>query len=145
MTNLNAPDGHTEGEPYCNGCGDCCRGMDEEFGVEIQDSDAERIAAFLQLDTEVFLAEYTEVEWEEVESGEHVPVNYLIPQADDPKRACIFLENNRCAIHEAKPVQCYLGWPDAEFLQRLSTEDPHKQYSCLPESDEATVVHYPML
>ena len=130
---LAPPHDHQPQEPYCNGCGDCCRGMNDEFGVEIQDSDAERIAAFLGLETDNFLQKYTVVEWAEDEDGDDFSVNYLKSHNDDPQRACIFLQDNRCQIHAVKPMQCYLGWPDAEFLQRDNIPNSCiKTYTCLP-------------
>lgn len=116
---------------YCDFCGDCCRGLGEEFGIEIRQADAERIAAFLNIKTAAFFAQYTYVE--HTEDGE--AVHYLL----DDRGACMFLQDNRCSIQAAKPMQCYLGWPDKAFLERQINP---RDYPCIPDGGDVAEIIY---
>jgi len=118
-------------KPYCDYCGDCCRGLGDEFGIEIRPADAERIAAFLGLAPATFLAQYTYVEYTE----DNEVVHYLF----DTQSACIFLKNNRCSIQDVKPMQCYLGWPDKAFLGRQINP---RDYPCIPDGDDVAEIIY---
>jgi hypothetical protein len=107
------------------------------MGIEIRPSDAVRIADFLNLEKVDFLAQYTYIEYcENEDDGTEEAVHYLF----DNKGECIFLRDNRCTINDAKPMQCYLGWPDKTFL---IGKNPDVHYPCIvDEDDDGTVMVY---
>ncbi len=117
--------------PYCDYCGDCCRGLGEDFGIEIRPADAKRMAAFLDLSASAFLEQYADVEY--TEKGE--AVHYLLHNDS----ACIFLQDNRCSMNTVKPMQCYLGWPDKAFLERQLNP---RRYPCIPDGKDAAEFIY---
>ena len=81
------------------GCSACCEQPGEVF---LAPEDEPRIARFLGLSIERFRERYCE------------------PDGDEPRltipddKACHFLEEGRCTIHEAKPLQCrtFPFWPE---------------------------------
>ena len=91
----------------CTGCGDCCRHVKETVPVDSQD--AFRIAKYL-LETgedifciDQFLLEYATPALLN-ECGYFV---YFLKSVGEDD-ACVFLKDNRCTIHEAKPRACRL-------------------------------------
>ncbi len=93
--------GRTEFRFECRpGCSACC---DQPGEVFLAPGDAERIAAHLRSSVDEFRTRYCEPD-----------------DDDDPRltipadKACHFLLENRCAIHEAKPLQCrtFPFWPE---------------------------------
>ena len=80
------------------GCTNCCRQPGE---VWLTEEDRDRIAAYLGLSTEAFLARYCE------DDGD---LRLSVPASD----SCHFLQEEGCAIHAVKPVQCrtYPFWPE---------------------------------
>ena len=91
-------------EFQCLCCGNCCRG-DGYVRITVQDID--RMATALGVMREAFIAQYTRTP--EIKShirrGEYWLTNHLHAPLD-----CIFLVDNRCILHEAKPEQC-LNFP----------------------------------
>ena len=85
----------------CRGCGDCCRGRED---IVLSGYDLYRIARRLklppQLAAENFCRRYIGAE-----SG--LPVLRLAPRRE-AGRNCPFLFQNRCSIHDAKPLACAL-------------------------------------
>jgi len=108
--------------PYCDFCGDCCRGLGQEYGIEITPADAKRMATFLKLSVKDFLAQYTYIE--RLGRGRGKAVHYLL----DVHGQCVLLQDNRCSVHPAKPMQCYLGWPDNTFI---SCQANPRDYPCI--------------
>ena len=91
---------HLEAEPFeCKRCGNCCLG---EGFVSVSGEDCRRIAEFLAMPLEEFLATYTRNKpghecWLADKAGEDVP--------------CIFFERDKkglasCRVQDAKPEQC---------------------------------------
>ena len=83
----------------CHQCGNCCRG---EGYVALTANDITRLAAFLKMEQEDFLEAYAKLD-------DATEQWHLIDQRDE-LISCIFLEDNRCRVHEAKPYQC-TGFP----------------------------------
>ncbi|MDR1191303.1 MAG: YkgJ family cysteine cluster protein [Verrucomicrobiales bacterium] len=78
----------------CQRCGRCCRGPGV---VKLADGEAERIAAFLNVSVERFVAEFTEL---------HPRRICLVLQAR-ADGGCRFLAGkNVCQINPVKPAQC---------------------------------------
>lgn len=89
----------------CTGCGACCR---REGYVWLSPADVGRLAEFLGLPAEEFLARFTrEVPIE----GQTAPGISLIRVP----HGCIFLDDasNTCQVHSARPTQCraFPFWP----------------------------------
>jgi len=78
----------------CHRCGNCCRGDGYVF---LEDADVRRLAHFFDLSIEEFKKQYTRT----IESG-----TLALKDQDDPDQSCIFLKDNLCVAHEAKPQQC---------------------------------------
>ena len=81
------------------GCVACCTQSGE---VYLTGDDRDRMAAFLGMSVEDFLARYCTGE------GEDLRLTFPSPES------CWFLEEDGCSIHEAKPVQCrtFPFWPE---------------------------------
>jgi Fe-S-cluster containining protein len=92
----------------CQRCGNCCRWPGV---VKLTDEDTDRIAAFLGIGADQFIAEYTEVH----------PQRICLVLKSRANGECLFLEGkNICKINPVKPVQCngfpnkwnFSGWRD---------------------------------
>jgi uncharacterized protein len=92
----------------CQRCGNCCRWPGV---VKLTDADTDQIAAFLNLSTDQFIAEYTVLHPQRI-------CLMLKPRANGE---CLFLKGkNICLINSIKPVQCdgfpngwnFPGWRD---------------------------------
>ena len=88
----------------CAQCGNCCRG---EGYVRITAAESEKIAQHLGLTIAEFADMYTRQPEISSQSGHG---DLWLLDKPGPEMECIFLEDNRCRIHEAKPVQC-IGFP----------------------------------
>lgn len=88
----------------CAMCGNCCRG---EGYVRITRAEAAAIAEHLEIPVDEFAARYTR----QPETADQREAGDLwLLDKPGPEQECIFLENNRCRIHEVKPGQC-IGFP----------------------------------
>lgn len=113
----------------CSGCGACCRHVKES--VPLESLDAFRLAGYLKQQghpvtcMDDVLCRY----------AVPVPINecgyflYMLGTTG-PDDACIFLKDNRCTIHDAKPRACRTYPLSAEptapgFRYHLCTEKPH--------------------
>ncbi|HEX2583036.1 MAG TPA: YkgJ family cysteine cluster protein [Chlamydiales bacterium] len=76
----------------CTGCGQCCTGTPGY--VFLSEPDMERLAAHFSLSIQAFARKYTRL----------VEGQYALLEKSFGD--CIFLENNRCMIYEARPIQC---------------------------------------
>ncbi|MDR2350950.1 MAG: YkgJ family cysteine cluster protein [Deltaproteobacteria bacterium] len=103
----------------CRKCGDCCRG---EGGVYLDGEGADRVAGLLGVGLDRLLAENF---LEEAEPGLFLAKTGESDCSDGEDkcfpatpgtpgrgktRVCVFLEENRCLIHAAKPPICR-AWP----------------------------------
>lgn len=91
----------------CTGCGDCCRHVKETVPVDSQD--AFRIAKYLmETGEDIFCIDQFLLEYATPallnECGYFV---YFLKSVGEDD-ACVFLKDNRCTIHAAKPRACRL-------------------------------------
>ena len=87
----------------CKMCGKCCHG---KGGITLQGEEAGKVANFLGIDTESFVAEYCE------EKGGRLSVR------TGPDEFCIFYDKEKsCLIHPVKPGPC-VSWPFYPALLR---------------------------
>ncbi|MEO0453329.1 MAG: YkgJ family cysteine cluster protein [Verrucomicrobiota bacterium] len=83
----------------CQRCGNCCRWPGH---VRLTDDDVERMAAFLDLNIEDFVNQFTDL---------HPQRNGLVLK-NRPHGECVFLKGlNTCTMQDAKPEQCS-GFPN---------------------------------
>lgn len=84
----------------CTGCGECCRLPGGR--VEITREEAGDIAIHLGISPDEFFSGYCE-------NGEKG-----LELKDKNGHECIFLENDRCVVYEARPLQCrtFPFWPE---------------------------------
>ena len=82
------------------GCTNCCTQPGE---VYLSDDDIKRAAKYLSADEEEFREAYCELD----DAGD---LRFTTP----PDKACHFLLEGGCSIHEAKPIQCrtFPFWPE---------------------------------
>ncbi|MCM8538638.1 MAG: YkgJ family cysteine cluster protein [Lentisphaeraceae bacterium] len=88
----------------CQRCGNCCRWPGD---VLVSGKEIDKIAEFLEMDSEDFLEIYVEL----TANGKGLT---LVSNADG---SCIFLDGkNACRINPVKPVQCG-GFPNTWFFE----------------------------
>jgi Fe-S-cluster containining protein len=125
----------TEEEPWfskglrfkCTGCGECCTGSPGYVFLSIDD--LERLAQHFSLSPEEFTAKYTYRVDDKIS---------LIDRPGSPD--CIFLEDKKCSVYEARPVQCrtFPWW--IHFLKdRASWEEAGKRCEGIEHPDAPTV------
>ena len=85
----------------CRGCGGCCKDRQD---IVLSGYDLYRLCARLQLPPELVLNAFCRVYTGKVSL---LPVARLQPREDSGNN-CPFLFNNRCSVHEAKPLVCAL-------------------------------------
>src|SRR5689334_7392481 len=73
----------------CTKCGNCCKSL----MINVNDTDAARLSAHLNLDNETFYKKYIERS-----SQGSLAVMNKIP--------CHFLHENKCTVYEARPTEC---------------------------------------
>ncbi len=85
----------------CQGSSHCCRAQKVETFVFLEITDRRRLAAFLGLSTAAFTRAYC---------GKTDDAFHL----RHPMRDCEFLQDGRCRIYDARPVQCrtWPFWPE---------------------------------
>lgn len=95
----------------CKGCGDCCRGRGD---IVLSGYDLYRISKRLRLPPQIVASSFCRCY---IGKESLLPVLRLAPRKDDGNN-CPFLYQNRCAIHDAKPLACAL-YP---LAQEISAE-----------------------
>lgn len=88
----------------CQGSGKCCLSHGRYGYVFLNLSDRRRMARFFGLATGQFTRRYCKKN----EDGQfHL-------KSDDERDDCLFLENKRCTVYEARPGQCrtWPFWPE---------------------------------
>jgi Fe-S-cluster containining protein len=75
----------------CTACANCCK----TSTTEISDRDIDRLARYLRISREQFLADYTMRD----EEGD-------LSLKFTPESGCVFLEGNLCSVYEARPDNC---------------------------------------
>jgi Fe-S-cluster containining protein len=82
----------------CQRCGRCCSVRDRGFGfVHLTERDVSTMSAFLELEPKEF-------------NERHCGTTDGILHLRDPQRDCQFLEDEGCAVYEARPLLCR-SWP----------------------------------
>ncbi len=84
----------------CRGCGKCCKNRED---IMLTSRDLFKIAAYLKLMTEDVVEQYCDFY---VGRDSRIPIVRLQPKGVN--RACPFLADKRCRVHEVKPVVCAL-------------------------------------
>jgi len=98
----------------CEQCGHCCK-FNSGFLIE-EDGELKEIAKFLKISEDELKKHY-------LEEGEHFHTKRLRPKTkktDKPYGECVFLKENNCMIHNAKPLQCRIGNCNEHGEQLLS-------------------------
>jgi Fe-S-cluster containining protein len=87
----------------CQGSGKCCVSRGEYGYVFLTRKDRERMAEHLKLSLSEFNKKYCA----------KVDGNWALKEDPDEPN-CMFLENNRCTVYEARPTQCrtWPFWPE---------------------------------
>jgi hypothetical protein len=99
----------------CKQCGECCYG---EGGILLQQEEIERIADFLSLSLESFIAHHTENRYGRL---------YI---RTAPSGYCAFFDPDRqCLIHPVKPQPCSL-WPFYPALVKDKATWNHAKEGC---------------
>lgn len=115
---------------HCRLCGDCCRHV--KGSIMLEPMDVYRLARYLRergepvIGTEDVLARYAHPAW----LADNFPLFLL--NTVGTFDICTFLEENRCAVYEARPRVCRLypfsvapGERGRDFQYFLCTEKPH--------------------
>lgn len=88
----------------CVACGKCCRGPGHAL---ISDRDVERLSQYLDMTHQEFIAEFAEpISFQQAGASSARPWGMYLRKHDD---ACVFLRDDQCTVHEAKPDGCRLG------------------------------------
>ena len=97
---MNTSDQKKESNIYyqCQRCGNCCRWQGD---VRITEEETAKIAHFLGMEVEDFIADYTRI------NANRTGLSII----DQDDGACIFLDGIDCRIQEVKPSQC-AGFPN---------------------------------
>jgi len=104
---------------HCTGCSDCCTGAPGYVWLSDVDIDALRMY-FGGISIEEFACTYCR--YVDVEDGKALSLK------EKAHYDCIFLENGRCSVYEARPIQCrtYPFWE--EILQTGETWSDESRY-----------------
>ena len=88
----------------CTQCGNCCRSL----MINVENNDAERLSAYLNIPIEDFYTTFVERS-----SEGYLSIVNKIP--------CHFLHQNKCIVYEARPAGCreFPGLDQPNFTQRL--------------------------
>lgn len=84
----------------CQGSGKCCTSHGEYGYVYLTNKDIKKASQFLNLTVKKFINEYCELD--------HDSESYFLNQGSD--KDCLFLQNKKCSIYTARPMQCKT-WP----------------------------------
>ncbi len=110
----------------CVRCGTCCRWPGY---VRVTEEDAERISQYLNMPVGEFLNHYTDL----------TNQRDSLTLVEKPDRTCIFLtEENLCAIHQVKPMQCRNfpnKWNFPGFRQKCQAIDTRAEAGHLDDHD----------
>jgi Fe-S-cluster containining protein len=81
----------------CQDCGECCLSRGQYAYVYLTAYDRKCLSDFLRISTRDFTVTYTDK-----------TDGYL--HLKDPDKDCLFLEDGRCSVYDARPRQCR-SWP----------------------------------
>ena len=87
----------------CTGCGECCRHVHQS--IPLESLDVYHIARYLrEHDSDSFCTDDFIGQYAELVLLDTCGFFILMLRTTGPDDACIFLRDNRCTIHAAKPV-----------------------------------------
>ena len=90
----------------CTMCGECCKHLSDEYVVLLFPQDIAHISSSLNIDTVTFKQRYVRSDKLILDDDLDFPIDVL--KVD--KGRCVFLlDDNRCSIHDFKPIQCARG------------------------------------
>lgn len=92
----------------CIQCGKCCINRED---IVLSAKDVYRISKKLRMEPHEMISEYGELY---VGRDSRAPIARLLPRGS--VRRCRFLENRKCAIHDAKPAVCAM-YPIGRFIE----------------------------
>lgn len=114
----------------CTGCGECCRHVHQ--GIPLESLDVYHIARYLrEHDSESFCTDDFIGQYAELVLLDACGFFILMLRTTGPDDACIFLRDNRCMIHAAKPRACRIYpfvagiTPNGQYEFLLSNEKSH--------------------
>ncbi|MHC4597632.1 MAG: YkgJ family cysteine cluster protein [Planctomycetota bacterium] len=86
---------------HCRGCGECCVDHGAYAYVFLNEGEDKILARALRVPIERFLVEYT------TDVDGYVAL-------ENRGKACVFLQEGRCAVYRARPLQCrtWPFWPE---------------------------------
>jgi len=90
----------------CTMCGECCKHLSDEYVVILFPQDIARISACLNMDIVSFRQRYVHSDKLIVDDGLWFPIDVV---RHNNGRCVFLLDNNRCSIHDFKPIQCARG------------------------------------
>ncbi|MCB0415941.1 MAG: YkgJ family cysteine cluster protein [Bdellovibrionales bacterium] len=102
----------------CQGSGKCCTSHGEYGYVYLTLKDRRRMAKLLNISTSAFTKKYCEKE----RSSFYLKEKKNSDGSINPD--CLFLENKKCSVYEARPTQCrtWPFWPDTLNAKTWSKE-----------------------
>ena len=104
----------------CQGSGNCCTSRGSYGYVYLTLKDRKRFAKYFKISTRDFTYHYC------TKKNGHVLLKdpTQLAMIDFPPGDCIFLENKRCAVYEARPEQCrtWPFWPENMNAKVWNTE-----------------------
>ena len=108
---MGRPPFYAEGIKFeCQGSGKCCTSRGSYGYVFLTVSDQKRLALFFKMTVPAFLKRYC---------GDKDGTKYILDPRElgitgHPEGDCLYLENNRCAVYEARPEHCrtWPFWPE---------------------------------
>ncbi len=108
-------------------CGECCKHLSDEYVVILFPQDIVRISSRLNMDEASFRQRYVRSDKLTIGNGLWFPIDVV----RDINGRCVFLlDDNRCSIHDFKPVQC-LRSPFGFFWD----SSIHNQFECVRKAN----------
>lgn len=114
----------------CTGCGECCRHVHQS--IPLESLDVYHIARYLrEHDSDSFCTDDFIGQYAELVLLDTCGFFILMLRTTGPDDACIFLRDNRCTIHAAKPRACRIYpfvagiTPNGQYEFLLSKEKQH--------------------
>ena len=100
----------------CNQCGKCCMNRED---ILCTPKDVFRISKMLGISTYDFIKKYCD---SYLGDTSHMPIVRIVPH--DAAGHCPLLENNKCVVHECKPVVCAMYPIGRTICIDTSVKDP---------------------
>lgn len=88
----------------CTGCGRCCTGKAGYVWVSVEEMQS--MANVLNISLDLFKRKYTRIREQKYALVEKITLN--------KEYACVFLQDNKCLVYQARPLQCrtFPWWPE---------------------------------